>query len=79
MSVLPVHIPSVGRWSLAPFTRVVTPAANPVEPAEPARSVTFDDAEGEEWARPPMPYFRASTAAGSLAMILSGVGFLVLR
>ncbi|WP_375400364.1 hypothetical protein [uncultured Amnibacterium sp.] len=78
MSVLPVHIPSIGRWSFAPFVRVLTPK---VREAEPAESVAFDDAEGEEWVRQPlpMPLFVASTVAGSLAMILSGVGFLVLR
>lgn len=80
MSVLPVTIPSVGRWSLAPRTAPRTRIAAPAGDALGSSS-TVDLSETEEWMRlpMPMPLFVASTAVGSIAMIMSGVGFLVLR
>lgn len=75
MSVLPVHVPSIGRWSLAPRPRTAAPAVDAVV------SPACEQVEADEWVRMPLPtpLFIASTAVGSLAMIMSGVGFLVLR
>lgn len=75
MSVLPVQIPSVGRWSLAPRRHTTVPVVDRVE----SSAIGADGAA--QWVRPPlpMPLFAASTAVGSLAVVLAGVGFLVLR
>lgn len=75
MSVLPVQIPSVGRWSFAPRRRAA------IAPVGLVESSIIDAGEADEWIHLPLPgpLFAASTAMGSLAVILSGVGFLVLR